>query len=76
MGENKSKEQIETTTNQLKLDLKVAQGSYNSTTTSTLTQKYSEYNLDIHATIMHEALQDEATLLEAMIDEEGEDAQA
>ena len=31
---------------------------------------------EIHATVMHEALQDEATLLEALIDEEEEEEQA
>ena len=51
-SESKSKEEIETTTNQLKLDLKIAEGSYNNTTAQQLSTKYQGYNLDIYTTMI------------------------
>ena len=51
-SENKSKEEIQTTTNQLKFDLKIAEGSYNNTTATQLSTKYEDYKLDIYTTMI------------------------
>ncbi len=51
-AENKTQEQITTTTNQLKVDLKLAEGSYNNSTSAALSSAYSDYKLDIFATVI------------------------
>ena len=51
-SETKTKEEIETTTKQLKVDLKDAEGAYNNTTAQQLSSKYAAYNLDIYSTMI------------------------
>lgn len=51
-ADGKTQEQLTTTTNQLKVDLKLAEGAYNNSTSAALSSTYYGYTLDIFATVI------------------------